>query len=202
MGQQQNGVFNKRMQPGQQGQGQPSMMTGGQQMQQMRNGMPGGRPQVGPAGGRGPMQQQQQGGPGRGNYLMQPGAGMMQQQPGRGGGGGVKFNSSARNQNGLMPQQGNSQPMNNASMSVPGLGEPLDDQALAQADPQMQKNMIGEKLYPLIYVHQASLAGKITGMLLEMDNAELLNLIESPDALLNKIEEAMLVLKNHSSNEE
>ena len=94
-----------------------------------------------------------------------------------------------------MPQQMMQQQQQPTAMPV--LGEPLDDQALAQADPQMQKNMIGEKLYPLIYVHQPALAGKITGMLLEMDNAELLNLIESPEALQHKIDEALIVLKNH-----
>ena len=82
-----------------------------------------------------------------------------------------------------------------------GSGEPLDDQALASAPPQQQKNILGERLYPLIYVHQPVQAGKITGMLLEMDNAELLNLIESPEALSNKIEEALVVLKNHQSDE-
>lgn len=81
-------------------------------------------------------------------------------------------------------------------------GEPLDDQLLAAAEPQIQKNMIGERLYPLIYVHQPTIAGKITGMLLEMDNAELLNLIESPDALMHKIDEALIVLKNHTQSDE
>ena len=66
----------------------------------------------------------------------------------------------------------------------------------------MQKNMIGERLYPLVYVHQPQLAGEITGMLLEMDNAELLNLIESPEALMSKIDEALIVLKNHQSGDE
>jgi len=80
------------------------------------------------------------------------------------------------------------------STAVPGIGEPLDDQALAAADPQMQKNMIGERLYPLIYVHQPQLAGKITGMLLEMDNAELLNLIESPESLMSKVTPIFLSL--------
>jgi polyadenylate-binding protein len=127
---------------------------------------------------------------------------MGQAGPGRGGTAAVKFNSQVRNQGQMPPQmmggQMQSAPMGGMGM---GMGEPLDDQALAQADPQEQKNMIGERLYPLIYQHQPGLAGKITGMLLEMDNAELLNLIESPDSLQHKIEEALNVLKNHHESE-
>jgi len=70
--------------------------------------------------------------------------------------------------------------------------------ALAQADASSQKNMIGEQLYPLIQQHQPELAGKITGMLLEMDNAELIHLLDTPDALMSKIEEALAVLRAHS----
>jgi hypothetical protein len=72
-----------------------------------------------------------------------------------------------------------------------GSMEALTPAALAAADPQQQKNMIGERLYPLIHAAQPELAGKITGMLLEMDNGELLHLLESPDALNNKINEAL-----------
>jgi polyadenylate-binding protein len=96
----------------------------------------------------------------------------------------------------MMPMQQQMAPMP-AAQPAGDASSPLDDQALAAADPADQKNMIGERLYPLIYQHQDKLAGKITGMLLEMDNAELLNLIESPDALMSKIEEALDVLKNH-----
>lgn len=46
---------------------------------------------------------------------------------------------------------------------------------------------VGERLYPLIHAMHASLAGKITGMLLEIDNSELLLLLESPDSLHAKV---------------
>lgn len=79
---------------------------------------------------------------------------------------------------------------------VPQL-EPLTSAALAAASPEIQKNMIGERLYPLIHRQQPELAGKITGMLLEMDNGELLHLLESPEALEAKIQEAIQVLDAH-----
>ena len=52
----------------------------------------------------------------------------------------------------------------------------LDIQQLNQAPIAQQKQMLGEALYPKIQAQQPELAGKITGMLLEMDNQELLNL--------------------------
>jgi polyadenylate-binding protein len=52
----------------------------------------------------------------------------------------------------------------------------LTSQALASAPSQQQKQLLGEALYPKIHALQPALAGKITGMLLEMDNTELLNL--------------------------
>ncbi|TMW62833.1 hypothetical protein Poli38472_005451 [Pythium oligandrum] len=83
-----------------------------------------------------------------------------------------------------------------AAPAQPGL-EPLTSAALAAASPEAQKNMIGERLYPLIHRQQPELAGKITGMLLEMDNGELLHLLESPEALESKIQEAIQVLEAH-----
>jgi polyadenylate-binding protein len=67
-------------------------------------------------------------------------------------------------------------------------------QTLARANPNEQKQMLGEVLYPLIHENQPDLAGKITGMLLEMDNGELLHLVESAPALQEKVDEALRVL--------
>ncbi|WRX25410.1 RNA recognition motif domain - like 10 [Theobroma cacao] len=66
---------------------------------------------------------------------------------------------------------------------------------LAAASPEQQKTILGERLYPLVQKHQPDLVPKITGMLLEMDNSELLLLLESPESLAAKVEEAVEVLK-------
>merc|ERR1712142_749645 len=56
--------------------------------------------------------------------------------------------------------------------------EPLTASMLAAAPPQEQKQMLGERLFPLIQRMFPALAGKITGMLLEIDNAELVLMLE------------------------
>merc|ERR1719487_2661238 len=58
---------------------------------------------------------------------------------------------------------------------------------LANAPPGMQKQMLGEKIFPMISRIRPEMAGKITGMMLEMDNSELLMLVESPDQLKAKV---------------
>ena len=59
--------------------------------------------------------------------------------------------------------------------------------------------MLGEALYPLIAAQDPANAAKITGMLLEsMDLRELIHLVESPDDLVAKVEEARSVLQAHS----
>jgi len=84
-----------------------------------------------------------------------------------------------------------------AAEPVDSAAAPLTAAALAAAPAEAQKQMLGERLYPLISAHQPEYAGKITGMLLEMDNGELLNLIEDQKALESKIDEAMDVLNAH-----
>ncbi|KAH0448582.1 hypothetical protein IEQ34_022382 [Dendrobium chrysotoxum] len=67
--------------------------------------------------------------------------------------------------------------------------------ALASASTDQQRVMLGEQLYPLVEQIERDHAGKVTGMLLEMDQTEVLHLIESPDALRKKVGEAMEVLR-------
>jgi len=68
--------------------------------------------------------------------------------------------------------------------------------ALANATPEQQRTMLGESLYPLVDQLEHDHAAKVTGMLLEMDQTEVLHLLESPEALKAKVAEAMEVLRN------
>lgn len=71
---------------------------------------------------------------------------------------------------------------------------------LAGMAPEQQKNALGERLFARISETQPEYAAKITGMLLEMDVTETLNLLESPDVLTEKINEALTVLKAHEGS--
>mmetsp|Transcript_78719 Transcript_78719/g.163732 ORF Transcript_78719/g.163732 Transcript_78719/m.163732 type:complete len:626 (+) Transcript_78719:179-2056(+) len=107
---------------------------------------------------------------------------------------------------GMMPMMGKGGQMPSGPMGGcggmpprPGMppasgGGPLTAAALAAAPPSMQKQMLGEKIYPAIAKLQPDLAGKITGMMLEMDNSELLILLDSEAMLKQKVDEAMRVL--------
>merc|ERR1712113_710264 len=75
--------------------------------------------------------------------------------------------------------------------------EPLTSQVLNAARPEEQKQMLGEKLYPIIQSMQPELAGKITGMLLEMENSEILHMLEDSASLTSKVNEAVAVLQAH-----
>jgi hypothetical protein len=86
-----------------------------------------------------------------------------------------------------------------SAIKNPGMLPELSLAKLASASMEQRTNMLGERLYPLIKGRQPDLAGKITGMLLEMANAELLNLLESPPALDSRIQEALEALRQHQS---
>lgn len=59
--------------------------------------------------------------------------------------------------------------------------------------------MLGQRLFPFVEKMFPDLAGKITGMLLEIDTSELLHMIEDQESLRAKIEEAVAVLQAHQS---
>ena len=70
------------------------------------------------------------------------------------------------------------------------------------APPQEQKEMLGVRLFHLIQRMFPNLAGKITGMLLEVDSAELVHMLEDQNSLKCMVEEAVAVLRAHQGKGE
>ena len=66
--------------------------------------------------------------------------------------------------------------------------EPLTATMLATALPHNQKQMLGERLFPIIQLMYPELSGKITGMLLEMSTSDLLHMLETPQSLKDKVQ--------------
>ena len=62
--------------------------------------------------------------------------------------------------------------------------------------------MLGEGLYPLVDPLEHDSEAKVTGMLLEMDQTEVLHLLESPEALKAKVAEAMEVLRTVAAQQQ
>lgn len=80
--------------------------------------------------------------------------------------------------------------------------EPLTAKMLAGAPPSLQKNMLGERIYPIVERSYPIEAGKITGMLLEMDNSEILHMLENQESLASRISEAMAVLNTRAQEQQ
>ncbi|EOY14403.1 hypothetical protein QUC31_000023 [Theobroma cacao] len=87
-----------------------------------------------------------------------------------------------------------------------GVGQPMPipalATALANATPEQQRTMLGESLYPLVERLERDSAAKVTGMLLEMDQTEVLHLLESPEALKAKVAEALEVLRSVAAQQQ
>ncbi|KAK6916421.1 Polyadenylate-binding protein/Hyperplastic disc protein [Dillenia turbinata] len=95
---------------------------------------------------------------------------------------------------GMLPYDMGGIPLRDAPLSQPVPIGALAS-ALAHASHDQQRTMLGENLYPLVEQLEPDMAAKVTGMLLEMDQTEVLHLLESPDALKAKVAEAMEVLR-------
>lgn len=65
-------------------------------------------------------------------------------------------------------------------------------------DGKEKKQYLGEIIYPFVYAREPTTAAKITGMLLEIDDEELINYSKNTDNLIRKIEEAANVLKRYN----
>jgi polyadenylate-binding protein len=70
------------------------------------------------------------------------------------------------------------------------------------ASPGIQKSMIGEKLHPQVHKSQPDLAGRITGVLSEYNNADqLMQMLEGPEQnMTERIVEVLEALKGHGSS--
>eukprot|EP00913_Durusdinium_trenchii_P024850 g23324.t1 len=148
-----------------------------------------GNPMGGMGGGMGGCNPPMMGMGGMGKGMMQgQNAGMMMGgQKGKGGMPNMPMNPQMMGMGAMgkgMPSQGPAAQTPPAGNS--GGGQQLTAAALAAAPPPVQKQMIGERLFPAISKHQPELAGKITGMMLEMDNSELLILLDSEHQLKAK----------------
>lgn len=133
---------------------------------------------------------------------------------GRGGGGPAqqfKYNQNARNAGvngngpangpGGMGANGNGNTGAGAQRTDPDGSVPLTVEQLSAASPEQQKQLLGEKLFPLIAAKESTLAGKITGMLLEMENTDILHLLDTPEALNEQVDEALSVLMAHKQGD-
>ncbi|EYU27235.1 hypothetical protein MIMGU_mgv1a025695mg [Erythranthe guttata] len=63
--------------------------------------------------------------------------------------------------------------------------------------PRGLRRFLGERLYPLVEALEPRNAPKVTGMILELENTVILELLEVPDALRAKVDEAMETLRRH-----
>ncbi|TRY72641.1 hypothetical protein TCAL_09964 [Tigriopus californicus] len=110
---------------------------------------------------------------------------------------GFKYTQGVRNPSvPVMPQSMPPQQQAQQAVVIQGQ-EPLTASMLAAALPQEQKQMLGERLFPLIQRMYPEMPGKITGMLLEIDNSELLHMLEHQESLKSKVDEAVAVLQAH-----
>ncbi|TVY19886.1 Cytoplasmic and nuclear polyadenylate-binding protein [Lachnellula arida] len=122
-------------------------------------------------------------------------------QGGIAGRGGAQGGRPGQFQGGFPPQAGRGMPpqMPGVPAGAEGGLSVLQSQ-LANVPQAQQKQLLGEALFPKIQVMQPELAGKITGMLLEMENPELVNLIEDESALRAKVDEALNVYDEYVKN--
>lgn len=106
---------------------------------------------------------------------------------------GVRFHQSARNV-AAQPQTVRS----NVPMRPAGVGDqpcPMTVANLSNLNERDQKQYLGEQIFKKIEQITKDKAGKITGMVIGMETSELLQLLQSDEALHAKVQEGMAVLR-------
>lgn len=77
---------------------------------------------------------------------------------------------------------------------------------LSSVPPEQQKRILGEELYPKIVstgrANEAEAAGKITGMMLDLDNQEILSLLEDDELFNNHFEDALTAYEEYKKSSE
>lgn len=111
-----------------------------------------------------------------------------------------KFSATVRNPPTVTADAASNMAVQPTVQPTVNIHERLTQSVLSSAKVEDQKQILGEHLYPIIYDFYPELAGKITGMLLEMKNPKLLNLMQDPALLRKKVDEAFEVLRDHQRN--
>jgi len=108
-----------------------------------------------------------------------------------------KYNNNNQAQQNAAPAQEQAAPVQVAEKPAqqPTAGASgITEADLAKLSEEEQRNKLGEALYTAISKINQQYVGKITGMLLEMKTNEIITLLDNPDVLKQKVDEAVKAL--------
>ncbi|CAN7123082.1 unnamed protein product [Brassica rapa subsp. narinosa] len=112
---------------------------------------------------------------------------------------GMRYMGGVGNRGGMGSLPVDASPISQNASQAPQKPSPLPisklTSALALASSAKHSQMLGEQLFPLVEKQEPVHTAKVTGMLLQMDEAEILHLLEAPEALKTKVSEALIALR-------
>jgi E3 ubiquitin-protein ligase DOA10 len=91
------------------------------------------------------------------------------------------------------PELENGEELGESSRNRDGPKSRPEKSRLLTMDPTQQEQHIGDILYHKVKVLVPELAGRVTGMLLELETSELLDLVDDDDTLYAKMDDALIV---------
>jgi len=115
----------------------------------------------------------------------------------------MKHHGNQHNQHNQPMQVQMNIPLNDPAVMAMSIPQSNQAQTTGPISTEEQKYLLGERLYPLVQKAQPQLVGKITGMILDSSQVdEILSLIENPEALNEKVNEAVKVLKDYNDKQQ